>query len=80
MAMKMIKTFKTMDNLPTLETGGIIGKVNLVDIKDSSDSQWYNEGCKAWVLENPQVLPFVPLKGKLGLFNVKTTELIKKVI
>jgi len=58
--------------LPTfdqLQRGGIIGSVELVDSVDSSDSPWYM-GEKGFVLRDAKPLPFVPLKGRLGFFDV----------
>jgi len=50
------------------ETGGIIGMVQLVDCVTSSRSKWF-EGPVGWVLTKPKRLPFIPLKGRLGLFD-----------
>lgn len=52
-----------------LQRGGIIGSVELVDSVHTSDSPWYM-GQKAFVLRDPQPLPFVPLKGRLQFFEV----------
>lgn len=52
-----------------LERGGIIGSVELVESVDTSDSAWYM-GAKGFVLRDPQMLPFIPLKGRLGFFEV----------
>lgn len=52
-----------------LQRGGIIGSVDLVDSVDTSDSPWYM-GQKAFVLRDPQPLPFAPLKGRLQFFEV----------
>lgn len=49
--------------------GGIIGSVELVDSVDYSDSPWYM-GEKALLLQDPKPLPFIPLKGRLGFFEV----------
>jgi hypothetical protein len=51
-------------------TGGIIGIVDLVNCVLGYESVWAQEGRWLWVLGNPRPLPFVPYKGKLGLFNV----------
>jgi hypothetical protein len=51
-------------------TGGIIGVVDLVDCVEGYDSAWAQEGCWHWLLANPRPLPFVPYKGRLGLFKV----------
>jgi hypothetical protein len=51
-----------------LETGGIVGMVELVDCVYRSRSKWF-EGPVGWVLIKPKRLPFMPLKGRLGLFD-----------
>ena len=56
-----------------LRRGGIIGSVELVDSLDSSDSPWYM-GEKAFLLRNPEPLPFRPYKGRLQFFDVPDTE------
>ena len=50
------------------ETGGIVGRVQLDDCVTRSRSKWF-EGPVGWVLSKPKRLPFVPLKGQLGLFD-----------
>jgi hypothetical protein len=50
------------------EIGGIVGMVQLKDCVTSSRSKWF-EGPIGWVLSNPKKLPFIPLKGQLGLFD-----------
>lgn len=50
--------------------GGVIGSVELVDSLAHSDSPWYM-GYKALVLRDPVPLPFMPLKGRLGFFEVE---------
>jgi hypothetical protein len=52
--------------------GGIIGSVELVDCQDTSKSPWYM-GQKALVLRDPQPLPFMSVKGRLGFFDVPYT-------
>jgi len=51
-----------------LEQGGIVGMVQLDDCLTHSRSKWF-EGPVGWVLSKPKKLPFVPLKGQLGLFD-----------
>ena len=51
-----------------LETGGIVGKVELVDCVDRSRSKWFT-GPVGWALTRPKRLPFIPLEGRLGLFD-----------
>lgn len=50
--------------------GGIIGKVELIDVVDHSDSIWF-EGPVGFVLKNPVALPFKACKGQLGFFDLE---------
>lgn len=55
--------------------GGIVGKVELVDCLERHNSVWYKEinnkeKTYAWLLANPHILKFYPLKGRLGLFTI----------
>jgi len=50
------------------ETDGIVGMVQLVDCVTKSRSKWF-DGPVGWVLAKPKRLPFIPLKGRLGLFD-----------
>jgi len=50
------------------ETGGIVGVVQLTDCVTRSRSKWFH-GPVGWVLASPKRLPFIPLKGRLGLFD-----------
>jgi hypothetical protein len=50
------------------ERGGIVGMVQLKDCVTSSRSKWF-EGPVGWVLSQPKKLKFIPLKGRLGLFD-----------
>ena len=52
-----------------LQRGGIIGSVELVDSVDHCDSPWYM-GQKALLLRDPKPIEFIPLKGRLGFFDV----------
>lgn len=59
---------------PPLEAmyfGGIIGQVDLVDIVpvEKVRGQRFAEGPFCWVLENAQVLEFVKMPGKQGLWE-----------
>jgi hypothetical protein len=56
-----------------LVRGGIIGSVELVDSLDTSDSPWYM-GEKAFLLRNPEPLPFRQYKGRLQFFDVPGVE------
>ena len=50
------------------ERGGIVGSVQLDDCVTSSRSPWF-EGPIGWVLSKPERVRFIPLKGRLGLFD-----------
>jgi len=54
----------------TLERGGIIGMINLVDCVMDSTSDWFF-GKYGFVLRDPQPLPFIPYNGQLGFFKVE---------
>ena len=67
------------DRLPTLhdiERGGIVGSVEIVDCvqrngrRNYQVSDWF-VGPWGFVLRNPEPLPFRPLKGALGFFDVQ---------
>ena len=58
------------DNLPR---GGIIGSANLVDCVRRSRSPWF-VGPNGFVLRDQKPLPFVPLKGQLGFFEVEGVQ------
>lgn len=51
------------------ERGGIVGMVTLVDVVTESSSVWF-KGKYGLVLRDAHQLPFVPLRGTLGLFDV----------
>jgi hypothetical protein len=50
------------------ELGGIVGMAQLEDCVIRSRSKWF-EGPVGWVLSKPRRLQFIPLKGRLGLFD-----------
>jgi hypothetical protein len=52
----------------TLERGGIIGSVEVVDVVDKSLSRWFF-GPRGLVLRNPMPCPFIPARGMLGYFH-----------
>lgn len=54
----------------TLELGGIIGSVEIVDCVTRSASNWFM-GKYGFVLRDPQPLPFRPMRGQLGFFEVE---------
>jgi len=48
--------------------GGVIGIVDLLDCVPSHASPWFT-GPFGFVLAHPRALPFIPLRGRLGLFD-----------
>ena len=59
-------------NLPTiLPRGGIIGRVELVDCVQGHKSPWAEAGAWHWILENPKPMDLIPMRGQLGLFEVR---------
>jgi ASCH domain len=59
----------------TIERGGIVGSVEIVDCVEDSDSRWFM-GRYGFVLRDPRPLPFVPWKGALGFFGVPRAALV----
>jgi len=48
--------------------GGVVGMVRLDDCVRKSRSKWF-EGPVGWVLSKPKKLQFIPMRGRLGLFD-----------
>ena len=63
--------------LDTMQRGGIIGSVEIVDCVTKSDSPWFF-GQYGFVLKEPKPLNFIPWKGQLGFFEVPDNLLIGK--
>jgi hypothetical protein len=59
------------------DLGGIVGRAWLDDCVSKSRSKWFH-GPVGWVLSKPKRLPFIPLKGQLGLFD-PPRKLLKKL-
>ena len=55
-------------NRDALQFGGIIGRVELVDVVRAHPSPFF-EGPFGWVLRSPVPLPFRALRGGQGLFE-----------
>ena len=64
----------TVPPMPDLPRGGIVGRANLVDCVTSHASPWFF-GRYGLVLADVKPLPFIPLKGALGLFDVPESAL-----
>ncbi len=56
-----------------LERGGIVGKARLTACVTNHPSEWFF-GPYGLVLEDVHPLPFRPLKGQLGLFEVEESQ------
>jgi hypothetical protein len=56
-----------------LETGGIVGIVDVVDCVEEHPSPWFAGTGYGWVLANPRRLRFRECKGALGLFRPNMT-------
>lgn len=54
--------------LEDLERGGIVGRCDLTDCVDKSDSPWFF-GRYGFVLKDAKPVEFEPLKGALGFFS-----------
>jgi hypothetical protein len=61
-------------SLDTIQRGGIIGSVEIVDCVTHSTSPWFM-GKYGFVLSDPQPLPFTQWKGQLGFFDVPLSAL-----
>jgi hypothetical protein len=55
--------------LGSLPTGGIVGLAEISDCVAASSSPWF-VGPFGFVLRNARKVPFVPLRGALGFFEV----------
>jgi hypothetical protein len=60
------------------EMGGIVGIAEIVDCVDDSDSPWF-VGEYGFVLRSARPLPFTPLRGQLGFFDVPN-EVTKPIL
>lgn len=57
-----------MPSFASMERGGIIGSVEIVDCVKTSDSPWF-VGKFGFVLQNPKPIRFYPCKGQLKFFR-----------
>ena len=58
----------------TFDLGGIVGLVNVMECVAESRSVWM-QGPVGWKLSNARTLPFLPVRGKLGLFRLEQPDL-----
>jgi hypothetical protein len=75
--MRLFARKRGVDLPEDFDWGGIVGTVQLDDCVTSSRSKWF-EGPIGWVLSKPKRLPFIPLKGRLGLFD-PPKEIIRRL-
>jgi len=71
-ALAFVKTIKPglpVPSLDAIEKGGIVGMARVVDCVNRSNSPWF-VGKFGFALTKPYPLPFRPLRGMLGIFNV----------
>ena len=64
-------------NRHELQLGGIIGMAEMVACVSASTSRWFF-GPNAFVLRNAKPVPFIPMPGRLNLFDVDPA-MLKKV-
>lgn len=63
-------TTEQLRELTEPKLGGVIGRVDLVDCVEHSDSPWFN-GPFGFVLANPAPLPFIGIQGQRKFFKVR---------
>jgi hypothetical protein len=54
-----------------LPTGGVVGTVEITDCVTDHPSRWAIAGENHWTLANAKALPFHPVAGQLGFFDVE---------
>lgn len=59
--------------------GGIVGIAILVDVVTKSNSPWFH-GYWGFVLKDARPLPFCSLPGRLGLFEVASSQLSEEIL
>lgn len=80
LAAGVLKTTLGVPSSREMQRGGIVGRARIVDVMpphrpellypDGVDRRWHMRDQFGFVLADVEPLPFVPLKGSLGLFNV----------
>jgi hypothetical protein len=53
----------------SLQRGGIVGRVDLAEVTEHSQSPWAFPDCYHWQLTNPKPTAFTPVRGQLGLWD-----------
>ncbi len=63
------RRYKVRVDQRALRMGGIIGRVDLIDVVTEHPSPWF-DGPFGFLLQNPEPLPFKYARGAQGLFEV----------
>jgi DNA-binding XRE family transcriptional regulator len=67
-------------DVPTdLPTGGIVGSIVITDCVTDHPSKWAIAGENHWTLANAKALPFHPVAGQLGFFDVEIEPAYRRV-
>lgn len=73
--MKSLEAYGVGFGVPEiLETGGILGAMYIEDCVREYDSEWF-EGPFGFRIKKAIPLPFIPLRGQLGFFDVSNALL-----
>lgn len=59
------------------EFGAIVGYADLTDCVRNANSIWAMPGCWHWELHRPLELAPIPLKGRLGIFEIPEPEALR---
>ena len=59
------------------EFGAIVGYADLTDCVRHANSIWADPGCWHWELHRPLELAPIPLKGRLGIFEIPEPEALR---
>lgn len=61
------------------DLGGIVGRAQLVNCVQHHVSPWFR-GPYGFVLHDARPMPFVPVRGQLGFFNVPMTDALHRAL
>lgn len=60
----------------TFDQGGIVGRVEMTKCTTSHDSPFFF-GPYGFIMEKPEVLPFIPYRGQLKIFEIPDSVLCR---
>jgi hypothetical protein len=63
----------------SLQVGGIVGVATITDCVSRSDSPWFF-GRHGFVMQDAKPLPFHPVNGKLGFFDLDIPESLQSAL